>query len=75
MKMKRSTVRLIHSIAYRNRLIDELPQLQERLLALLEDGQTLKTRRWAVRNDRGVLLIAPNALAPQYDQLPLKATE
>jgi len=69
--MKRSTVRLIHSIAYRRALAQELPYLEAKLAGLLQDGGEFKTRRWRVRIDAGELILAPNDSTIGLDQLPL----
>jgi len=69
--MKRSTVRLIHSIAYRRALVQDLPGLEARLLALLEEGQTLRTRSWIVTRRSEELLITPNDSPPSLRQLQL----
>ena len=69
--MKRSTARLIHSIAYRRALAQELPRLEAKLAGLLQDGRELKTRRWRVRIDAGDLILTPNGSPPGLHQIPL----
>jgi len=69
--MKRSTVRLIHSIAYRRALAQDLPQLEAELVELLEDGRELRTRRWVARKEADALLLTPNPSPPVFHQIPL----
>lgn len=69
--MKRSTVRLIHSIAYRRALVAELPRLEARLAELLEDGREFRTRRWRVRIAAGELILVQNDSPAGLHQLPL----
>ena len=69
--MKRSTVRLIHSIAYRRALAQELPSLEAKLVELLQDGRELMTRRWRVRIAAGELILVPNDAPTGLDQIPL----
>ena len=69
--MKRSTVRLIHSIAYRRTLAQELPSLEAKLAELLQDGCELKTRRWRARIDAGKLIIGPNDSTMALHQIQL----
>ena len=69
--MKRSTVRLIHSIVYRRALVQELPRLEAKLAELLQGGRELRTRRWRVWIDAGELVLVPNDSPPGLHQIPL----
>ena len=70
--MKRSTVRLIHSIAYRRALAQELPRLEAKLAELLEDGRELRTRRWVARKEDDTLVLTPNHSPPAFHEIPLR---
>ena len=69
--MKRSTVRLIHSIAYRRARAQELPRLEAKLAELMEDGHEFRTRRWRARIEAGELILTPNDSPLPFRQLPL----
>ena len=69
--MKRSTVRLIHAIAYRRALAQDLPHLEAKLTELLRDGRELRTRRWRVTMEDGHVVLVPNESPKAFDQIPL----
>jgi len=69
--MKRSTVRLINAVAYRRSLARDLPDLEARLLALLEEGKMLRTGKWVVRREGESLLLSTNESPPSLCELPL----
>ena len=70
--MNRATARLINAVGYRMKLARDLPQLEARLLALLADEKELRTRRWAVRRDAGILVLTPNDSPSIFRQIPLE---
>jgi len=69
--MKRRTARLINSIGYRKRLAEGLPEMEARLLAALDEGEELRTRRWVVRRQSHELQIIPSNVTQRYQCLPL----
>ena len=70
--MNRATARLINAVGYRMKLARDLPQLEAKLLALLLDGKELRTRRWVVRREASVLVLAPNDSPSSFRQIPLE---
>ena len=69
--MKRSTVRLIHSIAYRRALARDLPQLEAELAEQLEIGREYRTRRYVVTRREGILELHANDSPQLLRQIPL----
>jgi len=69
--MQRQIAQLINSIGYRRRLAETLPDMEARLLTVLDEGDELRTRKWIVRRQGPTLEVVPNDLAEQYRCLPL----
>ena len=70
--MKRSTVRLIRSIAYRRALLQDLPQLEAELAEQLESGREYRTRRYVVTRTEGILELRANDSPVRFRQIPLE---
>jgi len=69
--MKRSTVRLIQSIAYRRSLARDLPRLEAKLAEQLESGREYRTRRYVVTWREGLLELRANDSPQLLRQIPL----
>lgn len=69
--MNRATGRLINAVAFRLRLLNGLPGLEQRLLCLLDEGEELATRKWKVKRKGGRLVIHENRGGGNYVPLRL----